>query len=139
MRTKYKSKTRTLTKRCFIVFVCLTALLGTSCSVIPDATQCSTVVDSFMKAAASRDVDTAYSLFLEGVVRKDVEILVLENSGYFSGYEDISVRGINIEYVGPDFAEYKGTARYSNGKKIAIAAALVKVEDDWKLVSIWFP
>ena len=92
-----------------------------------------------MKAAAARDVDTAYSLFVEGVARKDVEKLVLENSAYFSGYEDTSVRGINIEYVGPDFAEYKGTAKYSDGRKIAIAAALVKVEDSWKLVSIWFP
>lgn len=84
------------------------------------------------------DVDTAYSLFIEGVARKDIEKLVLENSHYFKDYEDVSMKGINIEYFGPDFAEYKGTAKYSDGKRIGIVAALVKVEDDWKLVSVWF-
>jgi hypothetical protein len=132
---------RTLTKQSLIVLIALTAffLLSTSCSVVPDVTGCNTVVDSFMKASEARDVDTAYGLFIEGVARKDIEKLVLENSNYFSGYEGISMRGINIEYIGPDFAEYKGTAKYSDGKRIGVEAALVKVEDKWKLVSVWFP
>ena len=116
---------RMLAKRYFILLIALAALLSASCSVIPDATQCGMVVDSFMKAAAVRDVDTAYSLFVEGVAREDVEKLVLENSDYFSGYQDISVRGLNIEYVGPDFSEYKGTARYSDGKRIEVGDRMV--------------
>ncbi|MFC2024416.1 hypothetical protein ACFLTJ_02415 [Chloroflexota bacterium] len=140
MRTKYKSKTRTLTKQSSIVLIALTALFlfGTSCNIIPDVTGCNTVVDNFMKAGAAKDIDTAYSLFVEGVARKDVEKLVLENGDYFDGYEDISMRGINIEYIGPDFAEYKGKAKYYDGKRIGVGAALVKVENEWKLVSVWF-
>lgn len=139
MIAKYKSKTRMLTKHSLIVLIAITALFGTSCNIIPDVTGCNAVVDNFMKAGATKDVDTAYSLFVEGVERKDVEKLVLENSDYFDGYESTSVRDLNIEYVGPDFAEYKGKAKYSDSKRIEIGAALVKVKDEWKLVSVWFP
>jgi hypothetical protein len=92
-----------------------------------------------MKAADAQDIDTAYDLFIEGIDRRDVEKLVMENVSYFQGYESISFKAMNIEYVGPDFAEYKGMAKYHNGDRNTIAAALVKVEEDWKLVSIWFP
>ena len=132
------SRVKMFIKYFFIGPIVLTAVLVTSCSAIPGATECNTVVNSFMQAAAAKDVDAAYDLCVEEVVRDDVENLILGQHQLFAGYQDISMKGINISYSGGrNSAEYSGEAKYSDGQTMWVEAELLKRGDNWKLTSIY--
>jgi len=142
IETRYKNKTRsgvkTFIKRLFIGSIVLMAVLVTSCGAIPGATECNTVVNSFMQAGAAKDVNAAYDLCVEEMAREDIENLILGQHQLFAGYQNISIKGINIEYKGArSFAEYSGEAKYSDGRTMWVEAELVKRGDNWELVSIW--
>jgi hypothetical protein len=70
IETRYKNKTtskvKTFTKRLLIVSIVLIAVLVASCGAIPGATECNTVVDSFMQAGAVKNVNAAYDLCVDG-------------------------------------------------------------------------
>jgi len=142
IETRYKNKTtsgvKTFIKRLFTGSILLTAVLVTSCGAIPGATECNAVVDSFMQAGAAKDVNAAYDLFVEEMAREDIENLILEHHQYFAGYQDITMKSISVEYRdGYSFAEYGGEAKYADGKKRSVDAELVKLGDNWELLSIW--
>ena len=125
--------------KCFLIgSIVLTAILVTSCGAIPGATECNTVVNSFMQAAAAKDVDAAYDLCVEEMARDDIENLILGQHQFFAGYQDISMKGISIKSEGGRrFAEYSGEAKYSDGRTMWVEAELLKRGDNWKLVSIY--
>lgn len=126
-----------LIKGFFIISIVLVSFLVASCSAIPGATECNTVVDSFMQAGAAEDVDTAYDLCVEEMAREDIENFILKQNQFFAGYQSISMKGISVEYgSGRSFAEYNGEAEYLEGRTMWVEAELVKRGDDWKLASI---
>ena len=109
-----------------------------SCSAIPGADECNAVVDSFMKAAAQKDVDSAYSLCVEEMAREDIENLVLEDNEFFAGYQNIKMKGINIEYKeNRSYAEYEGEAYYSGDIIRSVESELILRGDNWEIVSIY--
>jgi len=142
IETRYKRKTTSGVKmfiqRLFTGSILLTAVLVTSCGAIPGATECNAVVDSFMQAGAAKNVNAAYDLCVEEMAREDIENLILEYHEYFAGYQDITMKSISTEYRGGhSFAEYGGEAKYADGKKRSVDAELVKLGDNWELLSIW--
>ena len=123
---------------CFLLFsFVFISLLGVSCSAIPGADECNAVVDSFMKAAAQKDVDTAYNLCVEEMAYEDIESLVIDGNQFFAGYQDIKMKSINIEYEGNrDYAEYSGEAYYSGDKVMRVESELIKRGEEWQIVYI---
>jgi len=137
-KNKATSRVKTFIKRLCIGSIVLIAVLVTSCGAIPGATECNTVVDNFMQAGAAKDVNAAYDLCVEEMAREDIEDLILGYPQYFTGYQDITMKSINVEYgEGRSFAEYNGEAKYSDGKKMWVDAELIKRGDNWELLSIW--
>ena len=113
-------------------------VFGASCSAIPGADECNAVVDSFMKAAAQKDVDSAYNLCVEEMAYEDIENLVLEDSEFFAGYQNIKMKGINIEYKeNHNYAEYEGEAYYSGDQVRSVEAELILRGENWEIVSIY--
>ena len=109
-----------------------------SCSAIPGADEYNAVVDSFMKAATQKDVDSAYSLCVEEMAREDIENLVLEDNEFFAGYQNIKMKGINIEYKeNRSYAEYEGEAYYSGDIIRSVESELILRGDNWEIVSIY--
>lgn len=146
LNTKYKFrndlKAGKTIKHALVATIVLIALLVASCGVIPGAKECNATVDSFMRAAVTKDVDTAYGLFCEGakqtVTKKDIEDFVLGEYQLFEGYQDVTMKGIDVHYSGEgDTAEYNGEAKYADGSTAWIEAELVKEGDEWKLWGIW--
>jgi len=145
-KIKCKSKNRAF-KNHFIGFIALTALLSASCAAIPGATECNTVVDSFMEAAAAKDVDTACTLLPTPVSeanRKDIEEFILNNYVLFEDYQDIKMQGISVNYNvysaegdEVDIAEYSGEVKYAGGFGGWVEAELMKQGEEWKLTNIW--
>ena len=132
------SKGRIFIKYCLVASIILIALLVASCTVIPGGKECNAVVDGFLRAAAAKDVEAAYGLCVEEMTKEDIENLILGEHQYFAGYQDISMKGINVEYGDPyDYAEYSGEAKYSSGPTMWVEAELVKKGDEWRLLSIW--
>ena len=132
------SRGRVLVKYCFAASIILIALLVASCAIIPGGKECNAVVDGFMRAGAAKDVEAAYGLCVEDIAREDIENLILRQHQYFAGYQDISMKGINVQYSDPyDYGEYSGEAKYSDGRRMWVEAELVKVGQEWRLLSIW--
>ena len=116
----------------FVFFV------SASCSAIPGADECNAVVDDFMKAAARKDVDAAYGLCVEEMAWEDIENLVIEGNQFFAGYQNIKMKGINIEYKEDrSYAEYEGEAYYSGDKIRPVEAELILRGENWEIVSIY--
>ena len=130
-------RVKKLIKYFLIGSIVLTAVLVTSCGAIPGATECNTVVDSFMQAAAAKDVDAAYDLCVEEMERVSIENLVLGQHQFFAGYQEISMKSINVSSSGGrNFAEYSGQATYADGRTMWVEAELLKRGDNWELTSI---
>lgn len=135
---KNKSKVGTLIKYCLIVSVALFVLLATSCALIPGGKECNAVVDSFMEAAAAKDIDTAFALTVPGATRKGVEDFILGEHYLFEGYQDVKMRGIEVHWSEEgNTAEYVGEAQYVGGFKRGLEAWLVKSGEEWKITRIW--
>ena len=112
--------------------------IGTSCSAIPGADECNAVIDSFMKAAAQKNVDSAYSRCVEEMAWEDIESLVLEDNQFFAGYQNIKMKGINVEYEdNRRYAEYEGEAYYSGDIIRSVEAELILRGENWEIVSIY--
>ena len=134
---KYYKKRLLLTTLITGLLLCV-LVFGASCSAIPGADECNAVVDSFMKAAAQKDVDSAYSLCVEEMAWEDIENLVLEDNEFFAGYQNIKMKGINIDYKeNRSYAEYEGEAYYSGDKIRSVEAELILRGENWEIVSIY--
>jgi hypothetical protein len=134
---KFRKKSFFLT--CLVtVILAFVLFFGASCSAIPGADECNAIVDNFMKAAAQKDVDTAYSLCVEEMAWEDIESLVLEDNQFFAGYQNIKMKGINVEYEdNRSYAEYEGEAYYSGDIIRSVEAELILRGENWEIVSIY--
>jgi len=104
------------------------------------------VLDSFMKAAASQDVDAAYALFSprarRQMSRDDVAKSIEGNNfALFDGYKKVKINNINISNAintNPDVpqglvANVSGQIEYEGGITGQISAVLENVDGQWMI------
>ena len=96
-------------------------------------------MNSFMKAAAAKDVDGAYACMCSrAATREDVESFVQNRYDLFQGFQEVKMRGVEVHYseTEGDTAEYQGEAEYSRDFATWVEAELIKEGDKWKIWGI---
>lgn len=137
---EHRSNAKRLVAYCLIVLVLIATVALTSCGIIPGGKECDTVVNRFMQAAAAKDIDTMCTLVPDGEAeRKELEEYVLGNYELYEGCQEVKMQSINVLFSEKkgDTAKYGGEVAYAGGFEGWVEAELVKLGEEWKIISIY--
>jgi len=135
---------------CLCVAACA-AIFGTTIfKTYKEKAPVESVLDSYMKAMANQDAESAYALFSPRVHRtvpisKIEELLEGNNYALFEDYQALSVGNVNISAAvntNPDLpqgivAKVNGVVTYENDVKGTFNSTLEKVDGQWMIDGIF--